>query len=104
MRNRRTASRYLSIVLGLTLGSASCTLWAQSARITSSTDGQTPLALEPGTPLGSYSLSDLENINLFNGQLNFRLPLQAVTGRGDGSYTIMLPIGLPWLVSHVQPP
>jgi hypothetical protein len=42
----------------------------------------TPLGAAPGAPAGSYELSDLENINLFNGNLNFRLPLLEIGGRG----------------------
>src|SRR5712692_4266958 len=37
---------------------------------TSATDGTTPAALAAGAPAGSYSLSDFERINLFNGNLN----------------------------------
>ena len=36
-----------------------------------STDGKTPLALKPGIPAGSYALSDFDNINPYNGALNF---------------------------------
>ena len=35
------------------------------------TDGTTPVGLKPGAPAGSYALSDFENVNLFNGNLNF---------------------------------
>lgn len=41
----------------------------------SATDGATPLALSPGTPAGSYPLSGFDNVNLYNGSLNFQLPL-----------------------------
>jgi hypothetical protein len=65
---------------------------------TSSTDGTTPLALTPGSPAGSYALSGFDNINVFNGNLNFHLPMDRVGGRGDVQYTMMLPIEDHWRV------
>lgn len=57
-----------------------------------STDGSTPLALQPGAPAGSYALSDLDNINPYNGSLNFRLPLLSISGRGTAGFTMTLPL------------
>ena len=37
------------------------------------TDGTTPPGIAPRAPAGSYRLSDLDNINLYSGNLNFRL-------------------------------
>ncbi len=71
---------------------------------TTATDGATPLALEPGAPAGAYTLSGLDNINLFNGNLNFRLPLGSVQGRGDIGTPIMLPFERKWRVLDVQLP
>jgi len=68
---------------------------------TSSTDGGTPLALTPGTPAGSYALSGFDNVNLYNGNLNFSLPLLHIGGRGEAGYTMMLPIEQKWRVRHV---
>src|SRR5438477_5686452 len=65
---------------------------------TSSTDGMTPLSLTPGSPTGSYPLSGFDNINLFNGSLNFHFPLFHVGGRGEAQYTMMLPIENHWRV------
>jgi len=42
----------------------------------------TPLALSPGAPVGSYRLSDIDTINLFNGRVNVYLPLMGINGRG----------------------
>ena len=56
--------------------SAALTSRAQS----SATDGATPAVLQPGAPAGSYALSGLDNVNLYNGNLNFRLPLGSVIG------------------------
>jgi hypothetical protein len=39
------------------------------------TDGTTPPAIAPGTPPGSYALSNLETIDYYNGKLNFVIPL-----------------------------
>jgi RHS repeat-associated protein len=60
------------------------------AQTTGTTDKMTPAGLAPGSPAGSYALSGFDNINLFNGNLNFRLPMVAVGGRGSAGYTITL--------------
>src|SRR6266436_6622505 len=65
---------------------------------TSSTDGTTPLVLTAGAPAGSYALSGFDNINVFNGNLNFHLPMAHVGGRGDAQYTMVLPIETHWRV------
>jgi RHS repeat-associated protein len=80
-----------------------------SAQITTTsvTDGRTPQALTPGSPVGSYALSGFDSVNLYNGNLNFRLPLLAVGGRGAAQMTMMLALNLKsWHVKHfnkVQP-
>src|SRR5690349_2625432 len=72
------------------------------------TDGTTLLALSPGAPAGSYTLSDFEDVNLFNGTLNFSMNLLKIGGRGDAGYPLMLRIDHKWLVekdqSDEQPP
>jgi hypothetical protein len=45
-------------------------------------------ATQGGRPAGSYQLSDFDNVNLFNGNLNFTLPLTSAGGRGDISIPI----------------
>ena len=67
-----------------------------------STTGSTPLALKPGAPAGSYALSELDNINPYNGSLNFRLPLLHIGGRGTAGYMMTLPIEQKWLI-HTTP-
>src|SRR5258708_11146890 len=57
----------IGILLFLTLSS---NLSAQQST-TSITDGTTPSGIAAGSPTGSYALSGFENINLFNGNLNF---------------------------------
>src|SRR5712692_4350978 len=63
---------------------------AASAQNTNPTDGSTPAGLKPGAPSGSYGLSGLDNINLYNGNLNFRLPLLQIGGRGEAQMSMML--------------
>ncbi len=87
----------LIAVLCLLLG----TVFADSTT-TTGTDGKTPVALSPGAPMGSYPLSEFENINLFNGSLNFRLPLLTVQGRGKAKVSVMLPIEKKWRVQHTR--
>lgn len=63
------------------------------------TGGSTPLGLSPGSPAGSYPLSDFESVNLYNGGLNFRLPLLTINGRGATGYSLPLHIEQKWSVS-----
>ena len=63
-------------------------------------DARTPPGQSPGDPAGAYSLSGFDNVNLFNGHLNFRLPLLSVSGRGSVSYVSALPIEQRWTVDH----
>src|SRR6266487_1212717 len=67
------------------------------------TDGTTPPGIAPGAPAGSYRLSDLDNINLYSGNLNFRLPLLEVAGRGEARYSITLPIEHHWTIDGMAP-
>lgn len=64
-------------------------------------DKVTPSGMTPGSPAGSYALSGFDNVNLFNGNLNFRLPLLGIGGRGGAGYQIMLAVNLKrWSVKH----
>jgi len=73
--------------------------------VTNQFDGHTPGGLTAGTPTGSYPLSDFENVNPYNGALNFHFPLLNIGGRGSAGYTMMLPIEQKWRVDHyVWPP
>ena len=64
----------------------------------SPTDGSTPLALTPGAPAGSFPLSGFDTVNLYNGNLSFRLPLLTIGGRGDAHTTLTLPIQRRWSI------
>jgi len=67
------------------------------------TDGTTIPSIAPGAPAGSYTLSKFETVNVYNGHLNFTLPLLKVGGRGEAGYTISLPIERSWRIeSHVN--
>jgi RHS repeat-associated protein len=85
---------YLVIACLLLISGFALSIFAQ----TSSTDGTTPSVLTAGAPAGSSPLSGFDNINLFNGNLNFHLPLVPVIGRGAAQYTMMLPIEEHWRV------
>ena len=69
----------------------------------SATDAQTPPGQAPGAPAGSYPLSGFDNVNLFNGHLNFSLPVLKVGGRGGAGYTITLPIEQRWVAERLDP-
>jgi len=68
---------------------------------TSNTDGSTPLSLTPGAPQGSFALSGFDNVNLFNGNLNFHLPLLNVGGRGEEQMQMMLTLEQRWRVDAI---
>lgn len=97
------------IIRSLTIASsllffACATVFAQQQ----ATDGATPLGLSPGAPAGSYPLSDFDHVNLYNGTLNFSLPLLKIGGRGEAGYGLMLRVDHKWLVQKEpydgQPP
>jgi YD repeat-containing protein len=89
----------LVCIIGLLL----LALGTAEAQTTSPTDGSTPLGLSPGAPAGSYTLTDFDNINLYNGNLNFALPLLGVGGRGAAQTTMMLSIEQHWVIKTPKP-
>jgi RHS repeat-associated protein len=66
---------------------------------TTGVNGYTPVGLAPGSPAGSSQISNLDNINYYNGNLNFRVPLINVGGRGSTEVPISLKIDRTWAVS-----
>ncbi|HKY30128.1 MAG TPA: hypothetical protein VJM12_19515, partial [Pyrinomonadaceae bacterium] len=50
----------------------------------------TPLGVAPGRPNGSYALSDIDTVNLFNGHVNVRLPLINLAGRGSSKAQVSM--------------
>jgi RHS repeat-associated protein len=75
-----------------------------SVKAQGSTDGTTPLGLTAGSPTGTYPLSDFDVVNLYNGTLNFRLPIYRIAGRGGAAYPITLQVDKKWTVyRHFEP-
>jgi hypothetical protein len=72
---------------------------AGSAGAQSPLDNGAPMGLAPGSPEGSYALSGFETVNLYNGSLNFDLPLVHAGGRGTAGYTLQLLIQQKWVVN-----
>ena len=56
------------------------------------TGGAAPPNNAPGRPAGSYQLGGFDNLNLFNGNLNFSLPLLTIGGRGAAQVPITLSV------------
>ena len=78
--------------------------FSNNVKAQGSTDGTTPLGLTPGSPSGTYPLSDFDVVNLFNGTLSFRLPLYQIAGRGVAAYPITLQVEKKWTVyRHFEP-
>jgi len=71
---------------------------ATAANGQTETNGSTPGGLSRGAPAGSYALSGFDNVNLFNGHMNFRLPLLGVSGRGSAGYQMTLPVEQTWTI------
>ncbi|MDQ3804282.1 MAG: hypothetical protein M3416_10675 [Acidobacteriota bacterium] len=79
-------------------------VFAAAAVGQSATDGSTPPGLAPGSPAGSYALSGFDTVNLYNGSLNFRLPLLKIGGRGQAGYPVTLHVEKKWTVhKHLEP-
>lgn len=100
-RTTLTTAKRLALLASLSLlfiASAS----AQTTS-TSASDSTTPPGLTPGAPAGSYSLSGFEDINLYNGNLNFHLPLLHLGGRGTAGYQMTFALNSKqWSVLHSQ--
>jgi RHS repeat-associated protein len=77
-------------------------LLAATAVAQTNTQGATPPSLAPGAPAGSYQLTGFESINLYNGNLNFSLPLIKIKGRGDAGMASCLKIdSVKWNVEEI---
>jgi len=75
-------------------------IWGQtagSALAESPLDGSIPSGLKPGSPAGSYE-SLIDAVNLFNGNLNFRIPLLSVGARGEAAFPLVFAINPKWIV------
>lgn len=58
--------------------------------------GYVPMAVEQGTPQGSYALSNLFTVNYFTGRLNVAIPLVQIGGRGEAKMTINAGLSNDW--------
>jgi YD repeat-containing protein len=91
--------RYLFVGLIATLA-AGAPMFAQSSTQTDSVfEGTTPTGLAPGSPPGSYSLSQIEHYSPFSGTLNPTIPLYHVGGRGEAALDLAWPIAQMWRTS-----
>jgi RHS repeat-associated protein len=79
-------------------------VFSQTASTKYPTNSYTPSSLATGSPLGSYSISDIENVNLFNGNLNITLPIINIGGRGSAGYTMSLPFNPKWRIQDAYYP
>ena len=101
----RFASQHVSIVVSALVLLLFLSTHSSGQTTQSTTDKMTPSGITPGAPAGSYPLSGMESINLFNGNLDFRLPLLSLGGRGSALRSMMLSINTKkWRVrvSHTQ--
>ncbi|MGO4880091.1 MAG: hypothetical protein ACLP59_04625, partial [Bryobacteraceae bacterium] len=64
--------------------------------------GSTPASVAPGTPAGSYALSDLETIDLYSGKVNFIVPIRDIASRGSAGYRMTVPVQRGWTVGQVM--
>jgi len=93
------SARWSLVVLRrLVCALASLLILATAASGQTETNGSTPGGLSRGAPAGSYALSGFDNVNLFNGHMNFRLPLLGVSGRGSAGYQMTLPVEQTWTI------
>ena len=96
----RSVSKSIVAMLGIFILLSLPRFTYAQALTTSRMDGHTPSALTAGSPVGSYSLSDFESVNPYNGGLNLHFPLVRIGGRGSAGYSMMLPIEKKWIVDH----
>lgn len=55
-----------------------------------------PLARTPGRPAGAYPLSDLDQVNLFSGNVSFSLPLLNAQGRAGSGHGLSMTLETQW--------
>jgi RHS repeat-associated protein len=92
------------LALGCCIGSPIIVRAQQPPYYQPSAAAYTPLTEQPGAPAGSYPLSGFDNVNLFNGHMNFQLPLMQIGGRGRAGYTMTLSLERQWQVRTIAIP
>jgi len=100
----RFSSQKVSIIVSAILLMLSLSTHSSGQNTQTTTDKMTPSGIAPGAPAGSYPLTGMESINLFNGNLDFRLPLLSLDGRGSAVRNMMLSLNTKkWRVreSHI---
>jgi hypothetical protein len=66
-------------------------------------DGNTPAGLAPGAAVGSYALSEIEQINLYNGHVSVSVPLLKIGGRGSAATAMAVMVSpRSWTVEHLH--
>ncbi|MGQ0762587.1 MAG: PA14 domain-containing protein, partial [Acidobacteriota bacterium] len=103
MTNLQSIHRIVRFAIGRKMLGSAVVLLVLAGQViaqTSATDTRTPAGLTPGSPSGTYALSEFDNVNLYTGGLSFHVPLLKVGGRGGASYTMTLPIEQVWRVNH----
>src|SRR6266508_1413142 len=99
--SRSLRGRMSSVMFGLSLVAILIMVFSPVQAIAQTTNKGTSLGLMPGSPAGSYSLSDFEDINLYNGSLNVSLPILPIGGRGSAGYVMKVNIQQSWSANRV---
>ena len=99
--SRSLRGRMSSVMFGLSLAAILTMVFSPVQAIAQTTNNGTRVGLMPGSPAGSYSLSDFEDINLYNGSLNFSLPILPIGGRGGAGYAMKVNIQQSWSANLV---
>ena len=90
----KTARRFfLLIILN---GFIFATLCLLNVSRTSGQTNSSSSSVKGGKAVGTYTLDNFDNINLFNGNLNFNLPLITLNGRGENGISLFLAIETRW--------
>jgi RHS repeat-associated protein len=78
-------------------------IWGQTAGSVLAEEGVTPSAMKLGSPAGSYE-SLIDTVNLFSGNLNFRISLLTAGGRGEVAYPLVFSLNPKWSVNRIARP
>lgn len=98
--NKCAATPSLNRLLGLLMLLSVFAHSGQAQQFSSVSYG-TPAALANGAPVGSAALSRQESINIYNGNVNYSLPLLTIGGRSEASYTMTYAVDPPsWITEQ----
>jgi RHS repeat-associated protein len=64
----------------------------------------TPAGLAAGSPLGSYTLSDMEQYDPFSGRMNVIIPIYHVGGRGNVGFDLLYAVPQTWRIDNELTP